>query len=393
MGTQSPDVAKRIDPAGPDEPIAKHMERHGIDRRTVLRWSAYMAGILALPVIPYAAKIAAALDDQPRLPVLWLNGQDCAGDTEGFLRASRPTPSELVLDYLSLDYAETLMAPAGDAAEARYAETLKNQAGKYVLVVEGSIPTGASGAYCTVGGRAFADIVKEAAAGALAIIAVGSCAADGGLAAATGGITDAVAVKTLLAGTTTKILNFPGCPMNIENLTAAIVQYLTLGAWPDTNADGLPLFAYGARVHSTCERLPFLRAGKVALDWGDEGHRAGWCLRRIGCQGPTTYVNCSVVKFNEGTSWPVSSGSPCIGCTQPNFWDSLQNVVNWVPTAQPPPTNPSPSPSTPGSASPSAPGTPSTAPPPSMPPGTPTPTPVQTPTEVPSATPVPAAAG
>jgi hydrogenase small subunit len=124
--------------------------------------------------------------------------------------------------------------------------------------------------------------------------------------------------------------------MNVDNITAAIVQYLTLGEWPATDANGLPLFAYGARVHATCERLPFLRAGQVALDWGDAGHRAGWCLRRIGCQGPLTNGNCATVKFNSATSWPVAAGSPCIGCTRPGFWDLLPAVVAWTPPVQTP---------------------------------------------------------
>ena len=114
-------------------------------------------------------------------------------------------------------------------------------------MVEGSIPTAASGVYCCVGGRSFVDTVKQAAAGALAVIAVGSCAADGGLSMATGGVTGAASVSTVLSGMGKTIINFPGCPMNIENLTATLTQYLTLGTWPAVDSTGRPTFAYGTR--------------------------------------------------------------------------------------------------------------------------------------------------
>ncbi len=368
-----PDVA----PAGPvpdavrtgaGTPIAVEMRRNGIDRRRLLRWSAYMAGVLALPMVPYGARIAEAMETQTRLPILWLRGQNCDGNIEALLRASEPTPSELILDRLSLEYVELLMAASGASAHDQLAESIAKYFGGYVLVVEGSIPMADGGAYCCAGGQPFDRLVREAAAGALAVIAAGSCAADGGLPAAAGGVTGAVSLGALLgypapgagasngaggpsngaggAGSsapTAKFMAFPGCPMNVENITAAIVQYLTLGEWPETDAAGLPLFAYGARIHPSCERLPFLREGKVALEWGDEGHRSGWCLRRIGCQGPSTSGNCSTVKFNGGTSWPVSSGSPCIGCTTPGFWNHLSSVVSWSPpSATPPEPNPAP---------------------------------------------------
>lgn len=324
------------DPAAPPrrgEPIAVTARRHGIDRRSLLRWSAGIAGVLALPAIPFAQRIAEALETSPRLPVLWLNGQDCMGDSEALLRASQPTPSQLILDQLSLDYTELLMAPSGAAAEGQLAKTIKERAGEYVLIVEGSIPTADGGVYCCVAGRSFQDIVKEAAAGALAVLAVGSCAADGGLPLATGGATGAASVSTVLSGAGKKIIRFPGCPMNIENLTAALTQYTTLGTWPETDSTGLPLFAYGARIHRSCEWLPFFRANQFVETWGDAGHQAGWCLRQVGCQGPQTSANCPTKKFNSATSWPVAAGAPCLGCTRATFWSQLSNAFTWKPPA------------------------------------------------------------
>ena len=331
MRSQVP--APGLGPAAAGEPIAVTAARHGIDRRALLRWSAGMAGTLALPVVPFAERIAQALATVPRLPVLWLNGQDCNGDSEGLLRSSSPTPSQLILDQLSLDYTELLMAPSGAAAEARIAEIMARYPGGYVVVVEGSVPTAAGGTFCCVSGRSFADLVRQVAAGALAVIAVGSCAADGGLPRAAGGVTGAVSVPTLLAGTGKKIITLPGCPMNVDNLTATLVQYLTLGTWPETDTSGRPLFAYGARIHQGCPRLPFFRAGQYVRAWGDAGHQAGWCLRYVGCQGQQTYANCATKKFNGATSFPIQAGAPCLGCARSTFWSGLSSSFTWTPPA------------------------------------------------------------
>ncbi|MBN1172676.1 MAG: hydrogenase small subunit, partial [Micromonosporaceae bacterium] len=286
-----------------------------------------------VPATAFAERFAHAAETTPRLPVLWLNGQDCNGDSEGFLRSTDPTPAELLLDHLSLDYSELLMTASGATADNQITDTLTTYAGEYVLIVEGSIATASGGVYCCVGGRSFADTVKEAAAGAAAVIAVGSCATDGGLPLAAGGLTGAASVSTVLSGMGKTIINFPGCPMNIDNLTAALTQYITLGTWPALDSSGRPTFAYGTRVHAKCPRLPFFKAGQYVRTWGDAGHQAGWCLRYVGCQGQWTYANCPTKLFNSGTSSPVTVGAPCLGCSRTGFWDLLPNAFTWTPPA------------------------------------------------------------
>ncbi|MGE3074402.1 MAG: hydrogenase small subunit [Dehalococcoidia bacterium] len=300
--------------------LSVELERRGVSRRSFLKFCATMAGVLALPP-RYAHLIAASLQSSSRVPVIWLNGQDCAGNTEALLRANKPTVAEVILDTLSLDYQEVLMAAAGKQAEEARAATMAAFPNGYIAVVEGSIPLADGGVYCTIGGRAFAEIVREVCAGALGVIAVGSCAFDGGIPAARGGITGAVGVSAFVKDK--KIINLSGCPMNPENLTATIVQYLTLKEFPATDELGRPLFAYGDTVHEHCESLAHYRRKELVQEWGDEGHRAGWCLYQMGCKGPATVANCSTVRFNAGTSWPVASGHGCVGCTTPRFWDTM----------------------------------------------------------------------
>jgi len=279
-----------------------------------------MTAALALPAA-YTGRIAAALSVAPRLPVVWLEGQDCAGNTEGFLRASHPTVAELVLDTISLDYHETIMAAAGEAAEKSLRDTIAAHPGGYIAIVEGAIPLADDGIYCLIAGRTFRSVVEEVCGNALLTIAVGSCAFDGGLPAAAGGPTGAAGVASIVPRA--KVVNLPGCPMNVQNLTATIVHYLTFGSLPATDGLGRPYFAYGQLLHDQCERRAHFDAGEYVLAWGDEGARKGWCLYKMGCKGPETFANCPTVRFNDRTSWPVKAGHGCVGCTMPRFWDQM----------------------------------------------------------------------
>jgi hydrogenase small subunit len=303
-----------------DDGLYTALLRRGVSRRSFIKFSAAMAAALALPA-SYAPRIARAVATAPRLPVVWLRGQDCAGNTTAFLHASEPTVSELVLDLLSVDYHETLMAPAGDAAALSLAGTMEQHPGGYLAIVEGAIPLAAGGVYCTVGGRAFSDIVREVCSGAIATIAVGSCAFDGGSPAARGGPTGAVGVAQLVPDA--QLVNLPGCPLNVENLTATIVHYLTFSEFPLTDARRRPFFAYGGLIHNQCERRAHFEFGEFVLSWGDEGAQKGWCLYKVGCKGPETFANCPTERYAAGTSWPVKAGHGCVGCTMPGFWDAM----------------------------------------------------------------------
>ena len=297
--------------------IAKHTSvEEGLSRRDFLKFCSIMAGTLALPRTA-SRKIVAALEAPARVPVVWLEFQDCAGCSESFLRASRPTAAEIVLDVLSVDYHETIMAASGHLAEDAKKQTI--DAGGYLLVVEGSIPTAEDGIYCTIGGRTAVDILEEAAANALAIVAVGSCAAFGGIPKAAPNPTGAASVMDLI--TDKPVVNLPGCPLNVVNLTATVVHFLTFGALPEMDDLFRPLFAHGARIHDNCERRGHFDAGEFVKQWGDEGHRQGWCLYEMGCKGPVTFHNCPSVRWIDGASWPVGSGHGCIGCSEPDFWE------------------------------------------------------------------------
>jgi hydrogenase small subunit len=287
-----------------------------------------MAGALALPV-NYAPRIVRALEQTRRPALVWLEFQDCAGNTESALRASHPSFAAIVLDLLSWNYHETVMAPSGKAAEKSLLDTVAQEKGKYLVVVEGSIPLAANGVYCTIGGRTAIDRAREVCGNAFATIAAGTCAAFGGIPAAGGGVTGAVSIGEAVPGI--KLINLSACPMNGANLAATLVHYLTFKELPATDDLGRPLFAYGDRIHDSCPRRAHYDAGQFVQEWGDEGHRLGWCLYKMGCKGPSTNYNCSRIQWNDGTNWPIGVGHGCVGCAQPGFWDSMTPFYRTLP--------------------------------------------------------------
>ncbi len=213
------------------------------------------------------------------------------------------------------------MAASGTAAERSLIDAMATYPNGYLAVVEGAIPTAEDGVHCMVGGRVFADIVREVCAGAVATIAVGSCAFDGGAPAASGGETGAVGIGRIVSGG--QLVALPGCPLNVDNLAATIVHYLTFKRLPPIDGRGRPLFAYGGLIHNQCERRAAFEFGQFVTSWGDEGAQKGWCLYKMGCKGPEVFANCPTQQYAEGTSWAVRAGHGCIGCTMPGFWDAM----------------------------------------------------------------------
>jgi hydrogenase small subunit len=233
------------------------------------------------------------------------------------------------LESISLDYHETLMAAAGHKAEAAKDATLKSHSGKVIVVVEGSIPTKDNGVYCTIGGKTALQIMKEVEPHALAFVSVGTCAAFGGLPKANPNPTGAVAVEDVVRGK--PVINLPGCPANPDVLMGLLVHYLVFGRLPDLDMQKRPLFAYGKRIHDTCERRPHFDAGQYTLAFDDFGARNGYCLYKVGCKGPETYNICASRRWNLEASWPVKAGHPCIGCSERDFWDRFTPFYQRLP--------------------------------------------------------------
>ncbi|MES1259649.1 MAG: hydrogenase small subunit, partial [Gemmatimonadota bacterium] len=255
--------------------------------------------------------------------------QECTGCVESVIRTADPTIGNLVLDLISLDYSHTLMAAAGHQAEAALQSAMKENFGKYVLVVTGSIPLNDDGIYLTIGGRTAKTILEEAAKGAAAVVAVGACAHWGSVQAARPNPTGAVGVSAIIKDK--PVVNIAGCPPISDVVTATIVHFLTFGRLPATDGDGRPLFAYGQRIHDQCPRRAHFDAGQFVEKFDDAAARQGYCLYEVGCKGPATFSPCPIIQWNEGTSWPIGAGHPCLGCTERNFWDTMTPFYDRLP--------------------------------------------------------------
>jgi len=267
--------------------------------------------------------------------VVWLHFQECTGCTESLLRTSAPGIGELILDLVSLDYHETLFAAAGHQIEAALHEAVDR--GGYVCVVEGAIPRKDGGIYCQIAGRTAIDILQEVGGKAAAVIAIGSCASWGGIPSADPNPTDAVGAKDILPDTT--VITIPGCPANPYNFLGTVLQFATMGSLPALDEKNRPLFGYGRTIHEHCPRRAHFDAGRFAREYGDEGHRLGYCLFPLGCKGPETHANCSTNHFGEVPgAWPIGIGHPCFGCTEQGvaFHKPLHQEAALPPDAVPP---------------------------------------------------------
>lgn len=304
-----------------DKSIALLMEENGISRRDFMKWAAGVTAMLSLPS-EFTPLMAQAAELTDRLPVVWLHMAECTGCSESLLRTDAPTIDSLIFDYISLEYHETLMAAAGWQAEHNLESAIEKYKGKFILMVEGGIPTGNGGNFLTIGphGQTGQASAKKAADAAAAIFAIGSCSSFGGVQAAHPNPTNAQSLSKI---TNKPVINVPGCPPSEKNIVGNVLHYILFGTLPSLDAYNRPKWAYGIRIHDLCERRGHFDAGEFVQEFGDAGAKKGFCLYKVGCKGPYTFNNCSRERFNQHTSWPVQAGHGCIGCSEPDFWDNM----------------------------------------------------------------------
>lgn len=260
----------------------------------------------------YEPLVKEGVEHLNKMPIIWLELADCSGNSEGFIKNVNPSVEDLILDYISLDYHELLMAASGDNSENALNSVIEND--QYILMVEGAIPLGLEGNFLRIGskGETGIDLLKRVAKDAMAVFAIGSCALDGGVVAAAPNPTGAVGVSEALGRD--DIINLPGCPVNPINIVGTLLHFLMFDELPKLDAKNRPEWAYSYRIHDNCERRGHYDMDEFVEEWGDEGAKKGWCLFHMGCKGPYADLNCPLVKFNEGTSWPVQAGHGCIAC-------------------------------------------------------------------------------
>src|SRR3989304_4434596 len=260
-------------------------EFQGIRRRDFLKFCGATAALLGLPDI-YIPKIAAAIESaSKRHPVVWLNFASDSGCTEALIKATYPNTAEIILDILSLDYNETIMAAAGKQAEEILEGSRKK--GGYILVVEGGVPT--KKGHGMIAGKEMLDILEDFSSPAIAILAVGSCATFGGVPAAK-----------------------PN-PSQIIGVSEALEMFNS------------------QTIHERCERRAHFDAGRFVESFGSREEALGYCLYKMGCKGPMTYSACPTVQYNDRVSWCIKAGAPCIGCAEHDWPDKFAGFYERLP--------------------------------------------------------------
>ena len=276
-------------------------------------------------------------------PVVWLQAASCSGCSVSVLNSVSPSIKNILIDevipgkHINLRFHPTVMAGQGEAAIEVLEEAPRSKKGGYILVVEGAIPTRDNGIYGAMGERdgksvSMSSRVESLAKDALAVIALGTCAAFGGIAAGEPNPTGCAGVGQLLSSLNiaTPLINIPGCPPHPDWFVGTVAAILLSGLPKPDELDEYkrPKAFYGQLIHENCPRRAYFDEGKFAKKLSDPG-----CLYELGCKGPVTYADCPLRHWNHGVNWCIGAGSPCIGCVEPGFPDMVSPFYQKLPEA------------------------------------------------------------
>lgn len=257
---------------------------------------------------------------QTRLNAIWIEATGCSGNMISLLDASNPDILYFLNDMINLKYNNSIMAKQGENAFEDFMNTLDTE---FILLVDGALSNKDDGKYTIIANYKGRDItaaqaVQMAAAKAKYIVAVGTCAAFGGISGATGNASDSMSLSEFLG---TKVINLPGCPCNPVWLIGTVAHIINYGM-PELDSSMRPTLFYGKTIHRICPRRSYFDKGIFATELGQET-----CMFKLGCKGPVTYTNCPEVKWNCRINWPIGNNTPCIGCASNKFPDGMEPFV------------------------------------------------------------------
>ncbi|MCJ7688205.1 MAG: hydrogenase small subunit [Clostridiaceae bacterium] len=286
-----------------------------ISRRDFLKWS--VAAGVALNIDFDLANVNTVLAAETDPPIIWIQGAGCSGCSISTLNVTTPTTiDDVLLNKISMKYNSTIMAASGELAMQSLDECATQYNGQFILVIEGAVPTGASGNYCIVGEVNGTALTMQQAVlkyGPMAkyVVAAGTCASFGGVSAAGSNSTGCQSVKSILTGKTTNpVVNLAGCPVHPTVMIQSLLDLVLIGK-PTIDSYNRPTKYYGRSVHDTCERREQDDANGIGSTRG--------CFEEYGCMGPDCKNVCQTMKWNKGQAWCISVNYPCIGCSNPTF--------------------------------------------------------------------------
>jgi len=308
------------------------MGNHGIPRREFMCWASAATALTPFHE-SFLPRVGAALADAVKeYPLIWMQHSSCSGCSVSVINTIHPSIKNVILDQILpghqvfLNYHSTLMAAAGHLSTDAALETAKKSEGKFVFIVEGAIPTRDGGIDGTLGEEdgkpvTMLEWMRRLAPGAMAILAVGTCAAYGGISAAAPNPTESKGVGDVLGmtGVSVPVINIPGCPCHPDWFIGTVARVLLYGIPPAKELDehGRLKVYFGKSVHNRCIFRDYLDDGIFASKFGEVG-----CMLEIGCKGPFTHADCPIRQWNSGVNWCINANAPCMGCTEPGYPDA-----------------------------------------------------------------------
>ncbi len=260
------------------------------------------------------------------LNVVWMQTGACGGESMALLCADRPSVESLLQQYgVRLLWHPSLTAECGFGQVLDAVTSGRERLD--VLCIEGSLMTGpnGSGMYDAWKGRAKIDIVRELAQLAEHVVAMGTCAAFGGVHAAGVNPTDCTGLqfhKGLPGGLLDSewrsrsgqpVVNVAGCPAHPNTMTKVLAM-LAEGTPLVLDALNRPAAFFASMVHQGCTRNEYHE-----YDIEEEALGGRGCMFfSLGCRGPQTVAPCNTELWN-GHSSKTRAGVPCFGCTSPDF--------------------------------------------------------------------------
>ena len=243
------------------------LESRGVSRRSFMKLCGTLAVMVGLGEAA-APRVAQALEESvigasqgDLYPVIWIEGASCTGCTEAFAQIDAPDPASIVLEMISLNYSETLSAAAGWSMEEAKEQTIA--AGNYILIYEGAVLNGWDGNALRIAGKTGNEHLIEAAEKANAVVALGSCAVNGGWMAAI------PTPRTLRASSSFEGAGHrdPGHQYSrLPSEPRMAVRHSRRGSSaqqaPELNAENKPAQIFGQTVHDNCQRRGHFENGE-----------------------------------------------------------------------------------------------------------------------------------
>jgi hydrogenase small subunit len=284
--------------------------------------------------------------------VLWLtSGLGCDGDSVAMTAATSPSLEDLVRGVLPgtpriVVYNPLLAFDNGDELVGAFRRAADGGLQPFVFVLEGSVPNeeiNGEGHWAGFGvdpasGQPITTCswIDRIAPHAAAVLALGTCAAYGGIPAMRNNPTGAMGLRDYLgAGWSSRlgipIVNLPGCPVQPDNVTETLLHLALVVAGVERTIDlddqGRPLWLFERTVQEGCGRAGFAEQGEFARTPAD--HRG--CLVKIGCKGPVVKCNVPLRGWISGIGGCPNVGGICMACTMPGFPDRFMPFMDSAP--------------------------------------------------------------